>query len=258
MITATLQQFQEDVLGVNAPKPHAMVRLPAKLFKDMSARGSLHAILRQCFEYKKTMDWRRLDFQTPAKRDANLQLLMSVERVLLDRGLLKRPRIAFHRSVPASARPALKALFALVHAEEAASASTASHVLFPSPPAEDDDEDWFRPLEKRDRRAFVHWWYYPDSYDSWIPDSEAVAEPEPAPLHKGPWLLTARWLEDSAKYNELMNEEDYELPEDDDAPAASAALICSRAICGLVMNVTSAGTCALARRASSSAHSCGK
>ena len=103
-LVAALQQFQEDVLGANSPKPRPMPRLPTKLFRDMSARGSLTVILRQCFEYKKAMDWRRLDLQSPTKRDANLQLLMSVEQVLLDKGILRRPKIAFHKSVPAAAR----------------------------------------------------------------------------------------------------------------------------------------------------------
>jgi SWI/SNF related-matrix-associated actin-dependent regulator of chromatin subfamily C len=222
-LTATLQQFQEDVLGVHAPRPPPMLRLPSKLFKDLAPQGALAAILRHCYEYKKSQDWRRFDLQTPSKRDANLQLLMAVERDLLDRGLVRRPRITLHRSLPTATRTALKALFASVGAEEASSAATATHVLHPTPPAEDDGEEYFRALAKRDRRALVHWWYYPDSYDSWVPDSDTIEDPEAAPAHKGAWHVTARWLEDSAKYNELMNEEDYELPTDeDDTPATTA------------------------------------
>jgi len=195
-----------------------MLRLPAKLFKDLAPQGSLFWILRQCYEHKKAMDWRRFDLASPSKRDANLQMLQAVERLLLERGLLRRPKVAFDKAVPPATRHALKPHFTTLHAEEVANAAGATHILHPRDPDEgEDDEEWFRPLEKRDRRALVHWWYYPDSYDSWIADSDAVADPEPAPTHRGPWHVTTRWLEDSVKFNELMNEEDYELPGDDGA-----------------------------------------
>jgi len=217
-LTAALQQFQEDALGVNAPRPAPMLRLPAKLFKDLAPQGSLYWILRQCYEHKKAMDWRRFDLTTPSKRDANLQMLQAVERLLLERGLLRRPKVAFDKAVPPATRHALKPHLTTLHAEEVANAAAATHVLHPRDPDEgEDDEEWYRPLEKRDRRALVHWWYYPDSYDSWIADSDAVGDPEPAPTHRGPWHVTTRWLEDSVKFNELMNEEDYELPGDDGA-----------------------------------------
>ena len=94
--------------------------------------------------------------------------------------------------------------------------NTATHILHG--PMEDIDsveEEWFRTLEKRDGRVLIHWWYYPDSYDSWLPETEQfMAEPEEPPLHDGPWHITSRWLQESVKYNEWMNEEDYEIDED--------------------------------------------
>jgi SWI/SNF related-matrix-associated actin-dependent regulator of chromatin subfamily C len=75
---------------------------------------------------------------------------------------------------------------------------------------EDMEEDWFRTLEKQDNKVLVHWWYYPDSYDSWLTQTAQFADPEDAPEHTGHWNLTCRWLQDAIKFNELMNEEDYE------------------------------------------------
>ncbi|KAJ1782247.1 SWI/SNF and RSC complex subunit Ssr2, partial [Coemansia sp. RSA 2399] len=73
------------------------------------------------------------------------------------------------------------------------------------------EDVWFRTLEKRDTQALVHWWFTPDSYDAWLPAQPPYdAEPEEAGQHVGAWRVSAQWLEDSGKYNELMNEEDYE------------------------------------------------
>lgn len=77
--------------------------------------------------------------------------------------------------------------------------------------SDDTDEEWCRTLEKKDGKVLIHWWYYPDSYDTWLPDTDtSLADPEPAPEHAGAWHVSVRWLRDSLTYNEWMNEEDYE------------------------------------------------
>lgn len=61
----------------------------------------------------------------------------------------------------------------------------------------------------------MHWWYYPDSYDSWIPSSEVDgSEAEEQPPLKGPWHVQARFIVDLEKFNEWPNELDYEVPDD--------------------------------------------
>jgi SWI/SNF related-matrix-associated actin-dependent regulator of chromatin subfamily C len=72
------------------------------------------------------------------------------------------------------------------------------------------EEDWFRTLEKDGPLVLVHWWYYPDSFDSWLPQTQQFADPEEPPEHSGLWRISVRWLQDTVRFNELMNEEDYE------------------------------------------------
>ena len=31
-------------------------------------------------------------------------------------------------------------------------------------------ETYVRPVMRRERNTLVHWWYTPDSYDTWVPD----------------------------------------------------------------------------------------
>jgi hypothetical protein len=62
--------------------------------------------------------------------------------------------------------------------------------------------------------VLVHWWYYPDSYDTWVDETSDHADPESPPINNGPWNVGDRWIIDSNKFNEWMNEEDYEISND--------------------------------------------
>lgn len=48
-------------------------------------------------------------------------------------------------------------------------------------------------------------------------------DPEPVPEHTGPWNISTRWIRDSEKYNEWMNEEDYEPSSDQNSEQDSTA-----------------------------------
>ena len=84
------------------------------------------------------------------------------------------------------------------------------------------ESEYFRTVAHHHAKVLIHVWYRPDSYDTWLPDKD-FAEPEPAPAPKATaWQIGARWLRDTELYNELMNEEDYELEDEpEDAPAAT-------------------------------------
>lgn len=71
--------------------------------------------------------------------------------------------------------------------------------------------------------ALVHWWYTPDSWNGYIPADTAPEIAEPDKRIKGPWKVYARWLQDSAKYNEWMNPIDYETEEAQAEQEAAAA-----------------------------------
>eukprot|EP00850_Spirogloea_muscicola_P000936 SM000003S11181 [mRNA] locus=s3:1465428:1471766:- [translate_table: standard] len=218
-LTVQLIDFSELVAGKEAQHKPPFLRIPLKLFHDFRPNGALAIILSKCIEFKAEQDVRRIDFQSPARRDSLIILLQRIHKELEAKGFLKPPKIYF---TPGAVGEDLEHLkdFVLKQAgaEVAASESErgVSHILYPDPPAEPDanpDSEWIRTLEVQGNFARVHWWYYPDSYDEWLPLGDVEGEAEEETLHKGPWHLHLRWLRDSCLYNEWMNELDYVLEE---------------------------------------------
>lgn len=76
----------------------------------------------------------------------------------------------------------------------------------------DESRQFIRVQQYRANFAYVHFWHYPDSYDSWISTNEIGGESnEPKAPHTGSWTVTENWVLDLEKFNEYMCERDYQL-----------------------------------------------
>uniref|UniRef100_A0A8B9EJN1 SWI/SNF related, matrix associated, actin dependent regulator of chromatin subfamily c member 2 n=1 Tax=Anser cygnoides TaxID=8845 RepID=A0A8B9EJN1_ANSCY len=106
--------------------------------------------------------------------------------------------------------------------------SNASHVVCPVP-GNLEEEEWVRPVMKRDKQVLLHWGYYPDSYDTWIPANEIEASVEDAPTPEKPRKVHAKWILDTDTFNEWMNEEDYEVT-DEKSPLARRKKISAKTL----------------------------
>jgi len=147
-----------------------------------------------------------------------------METALLKSGVLKRPTVFFDSTVPTKMANDLKEVVKAHGGKIASVEAKASHILSldRSEPNEH-DLDYLRTVDKKDKFCLVHWWYYPDSYDGWIPATEVEGEAEPDEDHKGSWKVTTRWIKDTDIFNEWMNEIDYEV-EDEGGEAEQEAL----------------------------------
>jgi SWIRM-associated domain at the N-terminal/SWIRM domain/SWIRM-associated region 1/Myb-like DNA-binding domain/Zinc finger, ZZ type len=217
-LTGQLRLFIETVLGRNSEKTRRPItKIPHKLFSDYRPDGALEVILSTCLRFKASSGLRRLDFSSGDKLTLYLDMLRLIEKNLTRAKLLPAVKVFISQMVPAEGHPRLRSLMqgrgAMV-----SSAQQATHILYPDPegttPAETDGTDYCRTLEFAHAHALVHWWYYPDSYDSWIPRSDVQGDPEPDAEHRGPWHVQMRWLHDTDLFNEWMNEADYEISEE--------------------------------------------
>ncbi|CAG8458114.1 12414_t:CDS:2 [Ambispora leptoticha] len=151
-------------------------------------------------------DWTRIETM--------IEMVRSVRIELIEKGIIKNPVILFGDSVDRDSLQELRRVGRSLGADFTDSEKEATHIVHLTNDPDDTDEEWFRTLEKKNGKVLLHWWYYPDSYDTWMVETAEHADPEPAPEHNGPWNVGARWLRDSKKFNEWMNEEDYEITED--------------------------------------------
>ncbi len=254
-----IQNFQEESLGVNAPRPadpsastpqaRHPVRIPAELFLPTSSQQStavveaqsshLRLLLQEALAYLASKGRSTWNFSDPAQKADNVQLIAHVRQQLSKAGALEHPTIAVSPSVTEAEAASLKQMAEQLECKWSDDAASASHVLFPSevtPPSSPklgeasssaSTEEYFRTIASRSGRALIHVWYRPDSYDTWLPAAD-FADPDPAPEKRLPWKVGTKWLRDSVRFNELMNPEDYEQedaiePAADEAEAAGAA-----------------------------------
>ncbi|XP_062366857.1 SWI/SNF complex subunit SMARCC2 isoform X5 [Cinclus cinclus] len=211
-LVVQLLQFQEEVFGKhvsNAP----LTKLPIKCFLDFKAGGALCHILAAAYKFKSDQGWRRFDFQNPSRMDRNVEMFMTIEKSLVQNNCLARPNIFLHQEIEPKLLGKLKDIVKRHQGTVTEDKSNASHIVCPVP-GNLEEEEWVRPVMKRDKQVLLHWGYYPDSYDTWIPASEIEASVEDPPTPEKPRKVHAKWILDTDTFNEWMNEEDYEVSDE--------------------------------------------
>ncbi|XP_070793952.1 SWI/SNF complex subunit SMARCC2 isoform X8 [Pituophis catenifer annectens] len=226
-LVVQLLQFQEEVFGKhvsNAP----LTKLPIKCFLDFKAGGALCHILAAAYKFKSDQGWRRFDFQNPSRMDRNVEMFMTIEKSLVQNNCLSRPNIYLHPDIDPKLQAKLKDIVKRHQGTITEDKNNASHIAFPVPGSLE-EEEWVRPIMKRDKQVLLHWGYYPDSYDTWIPASEIEAPVEDAPTPEKPRKVHAKWILDTDTFNEWMNEEDYEV-NDEKSPVSRRKKISAKTL----------------------------
>nr|XP_020448783.1 SWI/SNF complex subunit SMARCC2 isoform X3 [Monopterus albus] len=206
-LVVQLLQFQEEVFGRHVSNP-PLTKLPMKCFLDFKSGGALCHILAAAYKFKSDQGW--FDFQNPSRMDRNVEMFMTIEKSLVQNNCLSRPVIYLSPDIEPKLLGKLKDIIKRHQGSVTEDKASSSHVVVPIP-ASLEEEEWVRPVMKRDKQVLLHWGYFPDSYDTWIPASEIEAAVEDPPSPEKPRKVHAKWILDLDQYNEWMNEEDYEV-----------------------------------------------
>eukprot|EP00210_Caulerpa_lentillifera_P002940 g2807.t1 len=145
-----------------------------------------------------------------------MEFVVHLKDSLIKSQTIKVPVIHIHSSTGESKtrlEEIVKSLGGVV--AQSADESEVTHIVYSFGPGGDPDDgvQYLRSLEMRPGEFLVHYWYYPDSYDNWMPAEVAPENLEPDHKAIGPWKVYTRWLLDSQKFNEWMNPIDYETEE---------------------------------------------
>ncbi|XP_050355107.1 SWI/SNF complex subunit SMARCC2 isoform X2 [Nymphalis io] len=209
-----LIQYQENKLGKNATDPPFM-RLPMKVFMDMKPGGSLCTVLATMFRFKSEQRWRKFDFQVgknPSRKDLNVQMMMEIESSLLGAEVIRSPCIFIRPEVDKATANKVKDIIVNHQGEICEDEEDATHIIHPA--VDPLEEEYARPVFRRGNSVLVHWYYFPDSHDTWAQSDLPVDVPENVSWECNraePWRVSATWALDLPQYNEWMNEEDYEV-----------------------------------------------
>ncbi|KAK1806610.1 hypothetical protein P4O66_005112, partial [Electrophorus voltai] len=210
-LVVQLLQFQEDAFGRRVSNP-ALTKLPAKSFLDFKAGGALCHILGSAYKFKSEQGWRRFDLQNPSRMDRNVEMFMNIEKTLAQNNCLTRPVVYIVSDMDQKQASKLKDIIKRHQGTITEDKSKATHVICPSP-SQPEEEEWLRPVMRKDKQVLVHWGNYPDSYDTWVSTSDVDGDVEEPPSSEKPWRVHAKWVLDMDAFNEWMNEEDYEVDE---------------------------------------------
>uniref|UniRef100_A0A8C7P7J1 SWI/SNF related BAF chromatin remodeling complex subunit C1 n=1 Tax=Oncorhynchus mykiss TaxID=8022 RepID=A0A8C7P7J1_ONCMY len=210
-LVVQLLQFQEDAFGRRVNNP-ALTKLPTKSFLDFKAGGALCHILGSTYKFKSEQGWRRFDLQNPSRMDRNVEMFLNVEKTLVQNNCLTRPTVFLVPDMEQKQANKLKDIIKRHQGSITEDKSKATHHIYPSL-TQQEDEEWLRPVMRKDKQVLVHWGMYPDSYDTWVSTSDVEGDVEDPPTSEKPWKVHAKWVLDTDAFNEWMNEEDYEVDE---------------------------------------------
>lgn len=210
---ASLYQFQEDNLSNRSSfqDEKLPIRLDASYFRPTPiVHDTVYDLILAAFveiSYHNHFSW---DFKDPNKREFYFQLIRRIQSVLVSQNKLKYPKIAFSDSIAIDIRNSLRDIVKKLQAIVVELSDNPTHIIFPSTltPASHIPTETVRTVEKFGNKYRLHWCQYPDSYDTWVPDSPERQIDENI-SSTVPHLVSVRWLSDSLKFNEWMNEQDY-------------------------------------------------
>ncbi|XP_041867430.1 SWI/SNF complex subunit SMARCC1-like [Melanotaenia boesemani] len=206
-LTQQLLQFQEDAFGRQATNP-AHTKLPAHCFLDLRPGGGLCHILGTAYKFKVEQGWRRFDFQNQSRTERNVEMFGVIEKALIQNNCLSLPVIYLDPTVDQELARRLTGIIIKHQGSVTEDRTISSHHIYGSHVSTEEDE-WMRPVMRKDKQVLVHWGMHPDSYDSWVSSSDVEGEVEELPHTERPWRVHAGWVLDTDVFNEWMNEEDY-------------------------------------------------
>ena len=225
--------FMDEVAGKDS-ESRPFVKIPRSIFEERVFGGPLSQLIWILVSYKEEHQWRRFDFTSSSKLSVNIALVQHALRKLEESGALVWPSVYFSDEISAKDKRKYEKIVTTFKGKIARSEADATYVVVPNSPEvvalkddeeEEDAEGYLRALRIHSNLVRVHWWYYPDSYDEWIPSSEVdrlvleekAAETETQKERDQLWkntnhkalVVQERFISDLAKFKEWMNAEDY-------------------------------------------------
>lgn len=93
-------------------------------------------------------------------------MLLDIEGALSEAELIRYPVVYVKPEVEKSLSTKIKEIISSRQGEVVDDEEEATHVIFPT--VDPLADEYARVVFKRDKHVMLHWYYLPDSYDSWV------------------------------------------------------------------------------------------
>ena len=97
--------------------------------------------------------------------DRAIEMLVACERALIQNRCMTQPNVfvkpEVEKAIAAKVKDAVRRHQGTIAENEA----DATHIIYPH--VDPIEEEYARPCMRRERSVSLHWYYFPDSYDSW-------------------------------------------------------------------------------------------
>ncbi|KAL5275202.1 SMARCC1 family protein [Megaselia abdita] len=211
-------QYVDVKMGKNSADPPT-TRIPMRCFTDFKAGGALCVILQTMFKFRAEQRSKKFDFslnKNTSRKDPNTQLILDIEQALIDSDLYRIPYVYIRPEVEKdqNLKSRIREILMNRRMEFVEDEEDATHIIYQqTAPMED---EYARPVFRRSGSIMLHWCRYPESYDTWTPNTfdmimDNIPEYPDSPAE--PWKVSASWVLDMEQWNEWLSEEDYEVDE---------------------------------------------
>lgn len=139
-----------------------------RLFYDFSPGGSVCRIFASIFRYKVDQNWLENEFDL---MDDTSQFKMAeiVFGNLIDLKCFRLPVVYIRPEIDENLHKEITEILKNRGCETTTEEDDATHIIFPRMDALPDD--YARPSFRQENSVMIHWYYFPESYDSWLPNT---------------------------------------------------------------------------------------
>lgn len=158
MLVNFIQQ-EEKRFGKLATKPTKM-RLPKRCFLDFSTGGAVCQIFSILYGHKFKNQWETFNFED----SSYIQISNEIFDMLIEQKRFRLPNVFIKPEVEDHLRKQITGIFKVDNCEVTENEDDATHIIYPEVELPD---NYARPLFKRGKHVMMHWYYLPESYDTW-------------------------------------------------------------------------------------------
>lgn len=156
------------MLGKNATEPPLM-RLPMRCFLDFRPGGSLCHIICTMYRFKVDQCLESFEFDLTEHHHLYMEMSKKILENLINQKCFPWPTIYFQPEFDDVLRDQLTDILKERQCEITEDENLATHIIYPE--IECSTDDYARPLFKQGNNIMIHWYYLPESYDSFVTDT---------------------------------------------------------------------------------------